>query len=146
MVISQSTHVAFVKHCQAAPFVRICVPEISLLWYSFTVASTPEKKNPKLKILFRKYGYFTTKLYQRLNNKQNGPPPTILIDGFYFGPGWAVSALQHDAVLIATGGVQESHRSYLCCISSVKDQYNQKKKKNQQQKKYPSFGVVVTQV
>lgn len=104
MVFPKTSACSEVENKQAAPYVRICVPEISLLWYPFTVATTPHDKNTKLKLLFRKYGYFTTNLLNILKD-EGRKPPVILIDGFYYGSDWCTKALQHDEILVVTGGI-----------------------------------------
>jgi len=104
IVFPKTVACAIVENKQAAPYVRICVPEISLLWHPFTVATTPHDKDSKLKILFRRYGYFTTTLINRLK-EQKRPLPIILVDGYYFGPDWVTAALHHDEVLIVAGGI-----------------------------------------
>jgi len=107
----KSVTCAILERQQAAPYVRICIPEFSLLWYPFTVASTPKDKDTKLKILFRKYGYFTSKLYHRLeeqehNSQRRRPLPIILVDGYYFGHDWVDAAsMLHDEILIIAGGI-----------------------------------------
>lgn len=51
-------------------YVRICCPELSLMWHPFTEVSTEafddEDGCAKLKLLFRVYGSFTQKLFKRL--------------------------------------------------------------------------------
>ena len=90
------------QHQVATPaYVRICVPEISLLWHPFTVPHSLQQDGD-LKLLVRRYGFFTTKLYQRLQSKH---PPTMLVDGFYPGTDWAAKALEHDTVLLVAGGI-----------------------------------------
>jgi len=119
-----------VENAESGLYVRICVPEISLMWHPFTVASTDPTN---LKILFRKYGTFTTKLYKRLRevgdadgigmgfenedaiqinrrNKSSAPstrlPPIILVDAYYGGGvDWATRVLEHDNVLLVAGGI-----------------------------------------
>mmetsp|Transcript_346 Transcript_346/g.385 ORF Transcript_346/g.385 Transcript_346/m.385 type:complete len:576 (-) Transcript_346:335-2062(-) len=104
MVFPKTATCSIVEGRQAAPFVRVCVPEISLLWYPFTVATTPHDRNSRLKILFRQYGYFTTSLLLRLKDERR-PPPIILIDGYYFGPDWVTASMRHDEVLLVAGGI-----------------------------------------
>lgn len=112
----------------AAPaYIRICVPEISMMWHPFTIphalsidaaagvvannnnnggdGNHDEGRNPELKLLLRRYGYFTTKLYKRLSNGDPTKPPTILVDGYYHGPDWLNSALRHDTILLVSGGI-----------------------------------------
>ena len=103
MTFSKSVVACKVESKQAAPYVRICVPSISMLWYPFTVATTPDRV--KLKILFRKYGYFTESLWKVLDDDEAREPPVVLIDGFWFGSDWIASALRHDVVVMATGGI-----------------------------------------
>jgi len=119
-----------VENAESGLYVRICVPEISLMWHPFTVASTDPTK---LKILFRKYGTFTTKLYKRLRevgdadgigigienedaiqinrrNKSTGAstrlPPIILVDAYYGGGvDWANRVFEHNNVLLIAGGI-----------------------------------------
>lgn len=86
------------------PHMSESVCPLSLLWHPFTVASTPHDTHSKLKLLFRKYGYFTRALYDRLQ-QEGVPPPSILLDGFYFGPDWAAQAMRYDVVLIVAGGI-----------------------------------------
>ena len=92
----------------AAPYVKICIPELSLMSYPFTVAKL---ENDRLYILFRQYGYFTTQLRNRLwllqeddDDSSQPRPPTILVDGFYTNsPDW--SRTEHDVLLLVSGGV-----------------------------------------
>jgi len=104
MVFPKTIACSIVEGRQAAPYVRICVPEISLLWYPFTVATTPHNRDSQLKILFRTYGYFTTHLLKRLKDVRR-PPPIVLIDGYYFGPDWVTASMRHDEVLLVAGGI-----------------------------------------
>jgi len=103
---SHAAHLLETKY--SGPYVRICVPELSLMWHPFTVASTADDPS-SLKILFRVYGSFTKKFYDRLGNcaqeKEGLPPPTILIDGYYGNQDWAQQALKHDSVLLVAGGI-----------------------------------------
>ena len=49
--------------------VKICVPSISLLWYPFTIIETEKSTGPvQFKILFKKVGYFTTTILNRLKH------------------------------------------------------------------------------
>jgi len=92
----------------APAYVRICVPEISIMWHPFTIPHTTTieggSDREELKLLIRRYGYFTTALYKRLQQESTGPP-TILVDGYYQGSDWATSALKHDTVLLVAGGI-----------------------------------------
>eukprot|EP00548_Thalassiothrix_antarctica_P009728 CAMPEP_0194156882 /NCGR_PEP_ID=MMETSP0152-20130528/69905_1 /TAXON_ID=1049557 /ORGANISM="Thalassiothrix antarctica, Strain L6-D1" /LENGTH=126 /DNA_ID=CAMNT_0038864885 /DNA_START=243 /DNA_END=620 /DNA_ORIENTATION=+ len=118
MVFTQTNAARDIERSRVAPYVRLCVPSISLLWYPFTVASKQDDVG-KLRIIFRKYGYFTSNLWKRLQEEEeegrNGgintttgvvkPPPTILVDAYYCGPDWLTSAFQHDVVMMITGGI-----------------------------------------
>jgi len=116
MVFPKTATCSILESRQAAPFVRICVPEISLLWYPFTVATTAHDKNNQLKILFRKYGYFTSNLLLRLKDERR-PPPIILIDGYYFGPDWVTAAMLHGEVCLSLEGLESppSFQWFVCC-------------------------------
>jgi hypothetical protein len=47
--------------------VKICIPSISLLWHPFTIIETETTSGPvQFKILFKKVGYFTTAVLNRL--------------------------------------------------------------------------------
>ena len=93
----------------AAPYVKICIPELSLMSYPFTVARL---ENDRLYILFRQYGYFTRQLRNRLwllqqdddDDSSRPRSPTILVDGFYSNSSdW--SRTEHDVLLLVSGGV-----------------------------------------
>merc|ERR1712176_1674084 len=104
IVFGQSLQAAIRERKQPAPYVRICVPEISLVWHPFSVASAyNDNKRNEWRILFRQQGRFTKELYRRLQDKKK--PPSILVDAYYFGSNWIEDALQHDTVLIVAGGV-----------------------------------------
>jgi len=85
-------------------YVRICVPELSMMWHPFTIPHTDETHKDELKLLIRRYGFFTTALYNRLQQSSK-PPPTILVDGYYQGTDWYTSALEHDCILMVSGGI-----------------------------------------
>jgi len=124
---SHAAHLVETKY--SGPYVRICVPELSLMWHPFTVASTADDPS-SLKILFRVYGPFTQKFYDRLGNcaqeKEGLPPPTILIDGYYGNQDWAQQALKHDSVLLVTGGIGVTpFLSMLSTLYASINNYNQ---------------------
>ena len=104
IVFRQSSSASTVERKQPAPYIRICVPELGLIWHPFSVASVyDDDKRNEFRILFRQQGQFTRSLYQRLQNKER--PPSILVDAYYFGSNWMQDALQHDTVMIVAGGV-----------------------------------------
>ena len=110
MIFPKSHAAHLMETAYSGPYVRICVPELSLMWHPFTVASSFDDPS-KLKLLFRVYGPFTNKLYNRLEMCENAEdeklrlPPTILIDGYYGSQDWASQAMKHDSVLMVAGGI-----------------------------------------
>lgn len=89
---------------QSPAYVRICVPELSMMWHPFTVPHIGDGRVNELKLLIRRSGYFTSALHKRLRQSSK-PPPTILVDGFYQGSDWLSHAVKHDAVLMVSGGI-----------------------------------------
>ena len=82
-------------------FVKMCVPQISVVWHPFTVYGNPIDPTT-LRILFRAVGPFTKQLYSRLLAPDR---PVTMLDGFYRGGDHSQDALRHDHVSIVAGGV-----------------------------------------
>lgn len=88
-------------------YVRVNVPEISLIWHPFTIF-TSINSNDSARIIFRSSGPFTSKLSKRLSfmidtcNKNNCK---ILLDGLYGSSNQFQQALSHETVVIVAGGV-----------------------------------------
>lgn len=82
-------------------YVKLCVPQISLIWHPFTVYRHPADRNI-VRVLFRPVGPFTKLLALHLSAPER---PVTIVDGFYRGSDRVAHALQHDHVSIITGGV-----------------------------------------
>jgi len=99
----------------AAPLrhLRICVPELSLLWHPFTVCAMPGD-DTTVRILFRQYGTFTRGLAARLQEVRR---PVLLVDGYHGDTGRLEAAVQHDAILMVAGGI--GIISYLSLVAQL---------------------------
>lgn len=99
-------------------FIKLCVPEISLIWHpfdvfkSYSVDGTPDDT---VRFLFRPVGPFTKELAKRLTSDVERP--VTLIDGFYLGADKSELAMQHDCVTMVAGGVAIS--PYLTLIPAL---------------------------
>jgi predicted ferric reductase len=99
-------------HREAYRYVKICVPQISLVWHPFDVYMAPPQvgkttSSTTVRFIFRPVGPFTQKLAERLTtlSDANRKPLTLLVDGFYRGADKCEQALQHDCVTLVAGGV-----------------------------------------
>lgn len=81
--------------------VRICVPELSPLWYPFTVYSAPHN-DATIRILFRQYGSFTWGVAARLCEARR---PVVLVDGYHGNTGRLGAAMQHNAIILVAGAI-----------------------------------------
>jgi hypothetical protein len=81
-------------------FVKVCVPEISLVWHPFDVYKGDDKT---VHFLVRPVGAFTKKFADFMTRTDERP--VTLVDGFYSGADKSEEALQHDCVTIVAGGV-----------------------------------------
>ena len=86
---------------QPCAYVKLCVPNISLVWHPFTVYKHHDDPTT-VRFLFRPLGPFTKQLEASL---LASPPPVTILDGFYRGGNRVEEALQHDHVTILAGGV-----------------------------------------
>jgi predicted ferric reductase len=98
-------------------FVKICVPELSLVWHPFDVYTAPSisddgpasRDGSTLRLLFRPVGPFTKGLARSLTSTRHAsraaPPATVLVDGLYGGAEKCRQALRHDCVTLVAGGV-----------------------------------------
>eukprot|EP00557_Chaetoceros_sp_GSL56_P010510 CAMPEP_0176482378 /NCGR_PEP_ID=MMETSP0200_2-20121128/3342_1 /TAXON_ID=947934 /ORGANISM="Chaetoceros sp., Strain GSL56" /LENGTH=692 /DNA_ID=CAMNT_0017878687 /DNA_START=768 /DNA_END=2846 /DNA_ORIENTATION=+ len=89
-------------------YVRLNVPEISLIWHPFTIFTTANN-HALARIIFRSTGPFTSKLSNRLSHaskdQYNRIYPKILVDGLYGSCNQLQQALSHETVVIVAGGV-----------------------------------------
>ena len=92
-------------------YVKICVPEISLMSYPFTINACGENR---MRIIFRVTGPFTKAFSQRLLKsvetadlfpEEQPCAPTFLVDGFYGSQHRINQVLDHDAAIIIAGGI-----------------------------------------
>jgi Ferric reductase like transmembrane component/Ferric reductase NAD binding domain len=99
-------------------FIKLCVPNISLVWHPFDVfksCNTDGKPGDTVRFLFRPVGPFTKELAERLTS--NVERPVTLVDGFYLGSDKTELAMQHDCVTMVAGGVALS--PYLTLIPAL---------------------------
>ena len=95
-------------HREAYRYVKICVPQISLVWHPFDVYMAPSQvSSTTVRFIFRPVGPFTKELAERITtlSDTNRKPMTLLVDGFYRGADKCEQALQHDCVTLVAGGV-----------------------------------------
>jgi Ferric reductase like transmembrane component/Ferric reductase NAD binding domain len=99
-------------------FIKLCVPQISLIWHpfdvykSYSVDGTPDDT---VRFLFRPVGPFTKELAKHLTSSIERP--ITLVDGFYLGSNKTELAMQHDCVTMIAGGVALS--PYLTLIPAM---------------------------
>jgi predicted ferric reductase len=98
-------------------FVKICVPELSLVWHPFDVYTAPSisdggpasRDGSTLRLLFRPVGPFTKGLARSLTSFRHASraptPATVLVDGLYGGASKCRQALRHDCITLVAGGV-----------------------------------------
>jgi len=88
-------------------YVKLCVPEISLISHPFTVNAC---EGGGIRIIFRAAGPFTRALAKRLCHPSaatapTGTMPKVLVDGFYGTQHRCRQVLSHDVVLIVAAGI-----------------------------------------
>jgi predicted ferric reductase len=99
--VAATREAALVLDRNPSQFVKLCVPQLSVVWHPFTVFShTQDRKT--LRFLFRPVGPFTQGLADCLTAETR---PVTILDGFYGGPNRCGQVLSHDCVTIVAGGV-----------------------------------------
>jgi NAD(P)H-flavin reductase len=88
-------------------YVRLNVPEISVIWHPFTIF-TSANNQASARIIFRATGPFTSELSKRLSHikeQYNKNYPKVLLDGMYGSSNQFQQGLSHETVVIVAGGV-----------------------------------------
>ena len=91
-----------VKKYASGQYVKLSVPELSLVPHPFTINRVPGR-SAQLRIIFRATGKFTHQLAERIQRQQ--ALPQILIDGYYGSQLRGIQVLQHDVVVMVAAGI-----------------------------------------
>jgi predicted ferric reductase len=97
------TALAVLSSTHPSKYIKLCAPNISMVWHPFTVYNHPNDPTT-LRMMFRPIGPFTKALRSSLVNLDKRP--ITLIDGFYRGSDHCQQAMMcHDHVSLVAGGV-----------------------------------------
>lgn len=87
---------------EGCPYVKVCVPKISLIWHPLSAFQHPQDR-ATARILMRPVGRWSKAFQQALLASDESP--TTILDGIYGGVNHVGHAIRHDHVTIIAGGV-----------------------------------------